>query len=162
MPKKQTISLANSIHQKFSALNNFYQDLGISTFLCAKSSYHQNFNSAHILAYIVPSLRYNQYKIYYKELEPVAIVCWAFLSDEISALYEKGDYILRMNDFNSGSNVWITEFIISNDDEKIREELIGNLKEEIFSEKEVKVIVRNSDGTVKRIFTSAGKKYNKA
>ena len=99
---------SNSITKKISDLENFYKDLGVSTYLCAKSSYHQHFTSGHILAYIAPSLRLGQYKFYHKEMNPVAIVCWAFLSDEISKTYESGDYVLKMSDFNSGNNVWIS------------------------------------------------------
>jgi len=157
--KKPNIS---NIASKINSLENFYKDLGVATYLCAKSSYHQKFTSGHIMAYIVPALRFKQYKIYYKDLNPVAIVCWTFLSDQISDAYKTGDYVLRMNDYNSGDNAWVTEFVVADDNEKIREEVILDLRHNIFKEKDVRVVVRNDDGSVKRIFISQGigKKIN--
>lgn len=154
--------LAHSINKKISGLNKFYQDLGVITYLCGKSPYHQKFTSGHILAYFVPALKLGQFKIYYKNMNPVAVVSWAFLSDEVSELFAKGEYVLNMDDFNCGKNVWLTDFVVAGDNQNIREEVIRDLKEDVFSDKKVSALVRNSDGTVKKIFTSVGDKFNES
>jgi len=159
--QKKTINLKS----KVESLNSLFRDLGVVTFLCGQSKYHQNFTSGHILAYVIPAIKANKYKIFYKDTMPRGFITWANMSAEVSNKYEKGDYVLRMDDINSGDDVWITEFVTPHDDNSEdgddRKHIIKNLKEDLFKNDKVRVLVRNEDGSVKRIFTSFGKNYKK-
>ncbi len=150
------------IKAKVVNLDKIYKDLGIITFLFGLSTYHQKFTAGHIMAYVVPALKSSQFKIYYKGIKPIGYVSWAFLSDETEKKYQKGDYVLRMDDFNSGKNLWLTEFVTPYDDKdhKDRNMISEDLKNNIFSDKEAKVLIRNNDGTVKKIFQGKGININ--
>ena len=61
-----------------------------------------------------------------------------------------------MDDWNSGNNIWLVEFVVPYSDSD-RPLVIKNLKEKIFLTEEVKSIIRNDDGSVKRIFVKPKK-----
>lgn len=153
--KKNKSQKLKAIKTKVSALDVVYKDLGKITLLFGSSKYYQKFTAQHLVVHAFLPLKLKQYKIYYNNLKPFAFVSWAFLSDEVQEKFQTGNYILSESEFNSGSNIWLTEFVTPNDDERDdhqdRNTIIRDLKENIFSGKNMKAIVRNMDGTIKRI-----------
>ena len=144
-----------AVKAKVSALDAVYKDLGRITLLFGSSKYYQKFTAQHLIVHAFLPLKLKQYKIYYNGLKPFAFVSWAFLSDEVQEKFQTGNHILSESEFNCGENIWLTEFVTPNDDErgdhKDRNEIIRDLKENMFSGKNMKAIVRNMDGTIKRI-----------
>lgn len=152
---KNNLQKLKAIKAKVLALDAVYKDFGKLTLLFGTSKYYQKFTAQHLMVHAFLPLKLKQYKIYHKNLKPFAFVSWAFLSDEVQEKFQNGDYILSESEFNCGDNIWLTEFVTPNDDERDdhqdRNAIIRDLKENIFFGKNMKAIVRNMDGTVKRI-----------
>jgi cytolysin-activating lysine-acyltransferase len=144
-----------AIKAKVANLDKTYSDLGKITILLGSSKYHRQFNAAHIMVYVLFPMRLGYYKIYYQGIKPIGYVAWSFLSDEIQTKYQTGDYMLEPKDYSSGDNIWLTDFVTPYDeqrgDKKDRNLLIEDLTKNIFKGKELRIIVRNQDGSVKRI-----------
>ena len=116
--KATSLQKLKAIKDKVSTLDNVYKDLGKITMLFGGSSYYQKFSAQHLIVHAFLPIKIDQYKIYHKNLKPFAFVCWAFLSDEVQEKFQTGDYILSEDEFNSGDNVWLTEFVTPYDDER--------------------------------------------
>lgn len=125
-------------------------NLGYITGLFAYSKYHSKLNISQLMASVIPALNHDQFKIFFRGFRPIAFVSWAMLSDEVANKYKKGDYFLTIEEWKSGNQVWLGE-IITPYSEKDRDAVIKNLKEKVFLNKEVNILTRNEDGSVKEI-----------
>ena len=125
-------------------------NLGYIAGLFSNSKYYVKTSIGHFMASVIPALRFNQFKIFFNGFRPVAYASWALLSDEIQEKYKNGNYPLVMNDWKSGENLWLVEFIAPYS-QKDRDAVIKNLQEKIFVNKTINIITRNEDGSLKAV-----------
>lgn len=95
-------------------------------------------------------LNLGQYRIYYNSKNlPIAFVSWASLSDMVSEKYEKGDYLLQDNEWNSGENLWLIDFISPfGNPKKVFLDLYNNV---FGHKKSAKFIRRNLNGSFRKV-----------
>ncbi|MBU6338512.1 MAG: toxin-activating lysine-acyltransferase [Rickettsiales bacterium] len=124
--------------------------LGDVTALFLNSDYHKNFRIVNMWKEVVVPLTNGQYRIYYnKQNLPTVFVSWAFMSDEVSEKYQTGNYSLNHDEWKSGNNLWLMDFIAPFGDAK---KIFADLYENVFGkEHKAKFIRRNHDGSVRRI-----------
>jgi cytolysin-activating lysine-acyltransferase len=125
-------------------------NLGYIAGLFSASKYHVKLSIGHLMSSVIPALRFNQFKIFFSGFRPVAYVSWAMLSDELQEKYKNGNHTLMMNEWKSGENLWLAEFVAPYS-QKDRDAVIKNLQEKVFAGKDINIITRNDDGSVKEI-----------
>jgi cytolysin-activating lysine-acyltransferase len=125
-------------------------NLGYIAGLFSNSKYHVKASIGHFMSSVIPALKHNQFKIFFNGFKPVAYVSWAMLSDEVQEKYKSGKHLLAIDEWKSGDNVWLAEFVVPYS-AKDRDVVIKNLKEKILQNKTINIITRNPDGSVKSV-----------
>ncbi len=125
-------------------------NLGYIAGLFSNSKYHIKASIGHFMSSVVPALRHQQFKIFFNGFKPIAYVSWVMLSDEVQEKYKTGKHALTIDEWKSGENIWLVEFIVPYS-QKDRDTVIKNLKEKILPNKTINIITRNPDGSVKGI-----------
>ena len=138
------------IKEALRAQELLHLNLGYIAGLFSNSKYHVKASIGHFMSSAVPALKHNQFKIFFNGFKPVAYVSWAMLSDEVQEKYKTGKHLLAIDEWKSGDNVWLAEFIVPYS-EKDREAVIKNLKEKILPKKTINIITRNPDGSLKSV-----------
>jgi len=87
------------------------QLLGHLYWLATHSRPHAGYTLAEFQRRFIPSIRLNQFRIYFRRGVPIAFANWAWLSDEAHKRYRTARYELRPQDWNSGRNLWFPELI---------------------------------------------------
>lgn len=85
--------------------------MGELTYLLSHSPLHINYTVRDMMRFFMSPITLDQFRIYRTQDRPVGFVVWAYLSDEISRLYEGGHYELQKQDWRSGRQLWFVEFI---------------------------------------------------
>ena len=85
--------------------------LGEVVSLMLASNLHRDYLVNDIGSVFLPPIDWNQFRIYHQGERPIAFVSWAWLSEEVEHAYLHSDRNLTPNDWNSGSNGWIIDFI---------------------------------------------------
>jgi cytolysin-activating lysine-acyltransferase len=75
------------------------------------SSLHQKYPISAIAERFVPSLIHNQFRYYEINGSPIGFVNWAWLTDEIEEKYKTAKYVLNLDEWRGGKNLWFPEFI---------------------------------------------------
>ncbi|MDA9818003.1 toxin-activating lysine-acyltransferase, partial [Flavobacteriaceae bacterium] len=79
--------------------------IGEITSLMISSDLHIHYSLQDIRDIFLPAVDCNQFRIYHNQKkQPVAFLCWAFLTDEVDKLYQEGKYKLKPQDWNNGKN----------------------------------------------------------
>lgn len=125
-------------------------NLGYVLGLFSSSKYHVKLSIGQFMASVIPALKHNQFKIFFKGFRPIAFVSWALLSEDVAKKFKEGKHILTMDEWKSGDQMWLGEFITPYSDDD-RAAVIKNLKEKVFVDKTVNILTRNPDGSVKEI-----------
>ncbi len=141
---KTSIKSPEEIKKVIREQELFHLNLGYIVELFSNSKYHVKCPIDYFIASVVPALRYNQFKIFFSGFRPVAYVSWAKLSSEIENKFKNGDYFLKMEEWQSGDNIWLVEFI-SSDSNLDYEQLMKKLKEKVFAEKVINVVTKNEN-----------------
>lgn len=93
--------------------------LGEAVWVLLNSPSHKlSFFLADLDWFLIPAIRNGNYKIY-KDKEsndPVALLLWAKVSDEINEKLKLGISKLAPHEWNSGENYWIIELIVPKGD----------------------------------------------
>jgi cytolysin-activating lysine-acyltransferase len=125
-------------------------NLGYIVGLFSNSKYHVKSTIGHFMASVIPAMKHSQFKLFFNGMKPVGFVSWAMLSEEVEKKYKSGKHLLTMDEWKSGDEIWLAEFIVPYAPAD-REVIIANLKEKVFPNKTINILVRNQDGSVKEI-----------
>ena len=87
------------------------QMIGVITHLMMSSPLHRRYNIADIAERFVPALIHNQFRYYEINGNPIGFVNWAWLSDEVEQKFMTGKYVLQLDEWFGGDNLWFPEFI---------------------------------------------------
>ncbi|MBW4604999.1 MAG: toxin-activating lysine-acyltransferase [Calothrix sp. FI2-JRJ7] len=85
--------------------------IGSITHLMMSSPLHRKYNVADIAERFVPALIHNQFRYYEINGSPIGFVNWAWLSDEAEQKFMTGKYVLNLDEWLGGNNLWFPEFI---------------------------------------------------
>lgn len=136
-----------------------YNLIGQIASLMLSSEVHRKYLIDDIGAMFLPAIHLNQFRIYRnKQGDPIGIVTWAYLSKENSIKYRKGQKILKLEDWNSGKNGWIIDFIAPFGHAK---QIIKDLKNNIFPDKQGKALRITKNGKIKGIWKFHGANFIK-
>ena len=87
------------------------QMIGSITHLMMCSELHRKYPISGIAERFVPSLIHNQFRYYEINGNPIGFVNWAWLTDEIEEKYKTAKYVLNLDEWRGGKNLWCPEFI---------------------------------------------------
>ncbi|MFN7415790.1 MAG: toxin-activating lysine-acyltransferase [Dolichospermum sp.] len=87
------------------------QMIGSITHLMMCSELHRKYPISGIAERFVPSLIHNQFRYYEINGNPIGFVNWAWLTDEIEEKYKTAKYVLNLDEWRGGKNLWFPEFI---------------------------------------------------
>ncbi len=88
-----------------------------------------------------------QFRLYKdKEGKPVGLVLWAFVNEEVNKKLQMGIGKLGFNEWNSGDNLWIIDFIAPFGGEN---KILDELKQTVFKGKNFKYQSIDKDGNRK-------------
>lgn len=128
----------------------FHLNLGYILGLFSNSKYHSKLSVTRFMNSVIPVLRHNQFKLFFKGFRPIGFVSWSLLSDEVAEKYKEGKYLFKNEDWKSGENIWIIDFVVPYSKED-RDEVIKNLKEKVFVDKTINALLRNPYGSIKKV-----------
>lgn len=114
IPKDLTLDLndlTNDTKESFFSLEQRLQLIGSITHLMINSPLHRQYQISDIAERFIPALIHNQFRYYEIDRNPIGFVNWAWLSDEIEQKFTSGEYILNLDEWKSGKNLWFPEFI---------------------------------------------------
>ena len=136
-----------------------YNLIGQIATLMLASEVHKKYLIDDIGAMFLPAIHLNQFRIYRnKDGDPIGIITWAFLSKEIEEKYQKGERNLKLEYWKSGDNGWIIDFIAPFGHAK---QIIKDLRNNIFPDKQGKALRITKDGKIKGIWKLHGAKFLK-
>ena len=134
--------------------------LGEVVTLLMQSKLHCSSYVLDIYNHILPPIDHNQFRIYRKGVYPVGFVSWAFLTKEKAESYLKGEYSVKIDDWNCGDNMIYTDFIAPFGDMRaIAKDLTHNIFPDTIS-RSVKVSKKGKIDSVKT-FYGKNVKFNK-
>lgn len=123
----QSLLESNKNEIKVQEIGNFDQDkaeiktsfspqqrlqmIGSITHLMMSSPLHRKYNISDIAERFVPALIHNQFRYYEINGSPIGFVNWAWLTDELEQKFMTGQYVLNLDEWQGGSNLWFPEFI---------------------------------------------------
>jgi cytolysin-activating lysine-acyltransferase len=87
------------------------QMIGAITHLMINSPLHRQYKVADIVERFVPALIHNQFRYYEINGDPIGFVNWAWLSNEVEEKFKTGQYVLNLDEWAGGENLWFPEFI---------------------------------------------------
>jgi len=89
----------------------FATALGHATWLAATSREHREKPISWLEEFVFPALAMKQFKLYFKGKQPVALLIFAFVSDEVKERWEKDRTMPKLTDWRSGKNVIVLECV---------------------------------------------------
>jgi cytolysin-activating lysine-acyltransferase len=135
-----------------------FKIIGEVASLMIGSDLHISYNLHDLRNIFIHAIDCNQFRIYHnKQGLPIGFVCWAFLSDEVEKLYIQGKYKLKPQDWNSGNNGWIIEFIAPFGHAK---KIISDLRNNIFPTRKGKALVFSKDFKELKVINIFGRKFH--
>lgn len=125
------------------------QMIGSITHLMMSSPLHRKYNISDIAERFVPALIHNQFRYYEINGSPIGFVNWAWLSDEVEQKCLTGKYVLNLDEWQGGNNLWFHEFIAPFGHARfIVKDLRTNILPKGTPAKSLRI---NSDGTLRSI-----------
>ncbi len=86
--------------------------LGDIIFLMLHSGIHRGWPLALLERNVLPAIHHKQFRLYHDDNgRPIGYASWAWLSDELDKLYATGTYGLKPEDWKSGPNAWMIDFV---------------------------------------------------
>lgn len=116
MPNTTNLNILSSEKEQPDTIKSFsaqqrLQMIGAITHLMVSSSLHRRYSIADIAERFVPALIHNQFRYYEINGSPIGFVNWAWLSDEVEQKFMTGKYVLQLDEWLGGKNLWFPEFI---------------------------------------------------
>ena len=155
LDRKKTFSENTGILPKIPNQEK-YNLIGQIASLMLSSEVHRKYLIDDIGAMFLPAIHLNQFRIYRnKKGDPIGIITWAYLSNELQEKYQKGDKVLtKLEDWKSGNNGWVIDFIAPFGHAK---QIIKDLRANIFKGKQGKALRISKNGKIKGIWNLHGK-----
>jgi cytolysin-activating lysine-acyltransferase len=126
------------------------QMIGSIIHLMLSSPLHRKYKISSIAERFVPSLIHNQFRYYEIDGNPIGFVNWAWLTDEVEPKFLTGKYVLQVDEWKGGNNLWFPEFIAPFGHARL---IIKDLRSNIFPKgTPAKSLKINPDGTLKSIY----------
>ena len=91
---------------------NNSEALGRMVWLMGHSRHHVAYKISDIYRLILPAIANYQFRVWDGDNNPQGFMIWAWLTDEASSEYEKGNSNITGQDFVGGTNLWIVEVIM--------------------------------------------------
>lgn len=133
-----------------SPISQPLQMIGSITHLMLSSPLHRKYKVSSITERFVPGLVHNQFRYYEIDGNPIGFVNWAWLTDEVEQKFLKGKYVLKLDEWKAGNNLWFPEFIAPFGHARL---IIKDLRSNIFPKgTPAKSLKINPDGTLKSIY----------
>lgn len=135
---------------------NYYEMVGCSIELLSRSDYHRQFNmNTYLQIEILPPIRKGQVKFYLdEEGMPMAMITWAWLSDEIEKDVISTGRALNEDEWFSGEKLFCNDWITPcNNLRKVVHDISTNM----FPDQIGTSVRRNPDGSVRKINRWVGK-----
>ena len=79
--------------------------------LLVASQFHHHWKLHQVKRVFNPPLYHGQFRIWYSNSHPLGFCCWAWVSDKILDQLLTGQYKIQPNDWKSGNNLWLAEFV---------------------------------------------------
>ena len=105
-----TQEITNETITSFSLAQRL-QLIGSIAHLMINSPLHRQYKIADLTERFVPSLLHNQFRYYEVDGNPIGFVNWAWLSEEVEQKFLSGTYVLDLDEWQGGDNLWFPEFI---------------------------------------------------
>ena len=132
--------------------------LGEVTALCMNSKLHSRYRINDITNNFLPPINLDQFRIYKKGTDPIALITWAFLDEETENKYINEQYDLKLNDWNSGERLWFVDFVATVD---VMKQIEYDMKHNLFPNKIGKALRADDTGRIKHIQEYYGVNYKK-
>lgn len=133
-----------------------YNLIGQITSLLLASELHRKYLINDIGAVFLPAIHLNQFRIYRnREGDPVGLITWAYMSKEIEAKYLSGKYTLKLEDWHSGNEGWVIDFLAPFGHTK---SIIKDLRENVFPGQKGKAVRVRADGSKQAIWKFQAKR----
>lgn len=110
-PQSPITSSADLPQATPEAVQQRLQLLGSITWLMMQSPLHKSYTLRELESRILPSLMHDQFRYYQMDGQPVGFLNWAWLSADIEAQYQTGEYQLLFPEWKGGDRLWYPEFI---------------------------------------------------
>jgi len=91
---------------------NNSEALGRMVWLMGHSRHHVAYKISDIYRLILPAIANYQFRVWDGENNPQGFMIWAWLTDQASSEYEKGNNHITGQDFVGGTNLWIVEMVM--------------------------------------------------
>ncbi|MCV6608703.1 MAG: toxin-activating lysine-acyltransferase [Campylobacterales bacterium] len=123
--------------------------IGEIVWLLLNSPIHKhNFFIGDLEWMVMPPVANGQFRIFKNQSQPVGVILWASVSEEVSLKLEAGRSKLGVNEWNSGENIWLMDVIAPFGKS---EEMIQDLKKTVFKDKKFRYFSYNEAGERKVI-----------
>lgn len=122
--------------------------LGEVVSLFGNSRLHLGYTVADIATYVLAPMRLKQYMIFRTKKGPVAYIAWAYLSDQVAALYEAGEREIQPDDWKGGSQLWFVEFVAPYGH---AQRIIDELRRSIFAKAHARALHRRPNMPARRV-----------
>ncbi|MFZ8864977.1 MAG: toxin-activating lysine-acyltransferase [Rickettsiales bacterium] len=157
------MSKANSLYRSDNGIllklprNKSYELLGEISSLLLSSKLHRQYRINDIGTVFLPPIHLNQFRIYKnKDVDPIALVTWAFFSKEIKEKYLTKKYLLKPEDWKSGDRLWLIDFLAPFGHMK----MVGkDLKNNVFPDAHGRSVRITDTGEIKGIYNWYGINY---
>lgn len=129
---------------------DYYVSTAYALELLAQSPYHRKHAvGSYLRAEVLPALWANQARFYRSaEALPVALVTWAWLSEEVEKEVHTTGRALQRDEWNCGERLFFNDWITPYDN--IRE-VLHDMTHNIFPDEVATSLRRRQDGSVRRI-----------
>ena len=125
--------------------------LGMAIQQLAVSPYHQQFKLVYYLPVeILPPLRIKQLYCYVNQQgNPIGMVSWAWLSDEVKQDVHTTGRALQHQDWSTGSHLFCNDWITTQS--SVFRTVVAHMAQDMFPDEIGSSLRRNSDGSVRRV-----------
>lgn len=120
------------------------QVLGEIVWLLTQSPIHKTLFLSDLEWMVMPALLLEQFRIYYKQGQPAALVLWASVSEEADArLSASGSSRLRPDEWRSGDALWLIDMVAPFGGQ---DEMLGDCAVAVFGGKPFKYLSTTAAG----------------
>lgn len=101
----------NSSNRGFPNSGDFASAFGQAVWLMTVSKAHRTLQVRDIEDLVSPAILLQQFKLYYKDKQPIAFLSWASVSDSVKEKMRDKSFRLSPADWRSGSNIAVVECV---------------------------------------------------
>ena len=120
--------------------------IGEVTSLLICSDLHRKYLVDDIGLVFLPPIDLDQFRIYKANEQPIALITWAFLTEDIEKKYLTGNYTLTHDDWHSGDRAWVIDFLAPFGHAK---QVAHDLKYNIFPDQSARSIRVDVNGNIR-------------